>query len=214
MCSILLGGFILGSVIGWCFHRQQDQSSILDESRKDLLPRDSLATYASYNSRRLLGGEKTQSFSEGVVLPRGRRRSSLPEGIGGKDSPRNGSTTQLYHLDDGKEIPPLSSLARVDNLTPRSQQRHSSLSIDTIDRSPQDVEQNDVELPLLLREGSLLSISPNQVEIGQRFAAGGSGQCLHGRFAGVDVVLKELYTQIMDNHSFDDFLNEAGTLNL
>jgi len=93
---------------------------------------------------------------------------------------------------------------------PRSRDaRHSSLSIATIDSSPPSAECGDVRLPLLLREGSLIAINPNQVEIGQRFAAGGSGQCLHGRFAGVDVVLKELYTQIIDNTNFDEFLNEA-----
>jgi len=55
-----------------------------------------------------------------------------------------------------------------------------------------EIEEEEQSLPPLLRQGSSLAINPAQVEIGERFAAGGSGQLLHGRFAGTEVCLKEL----------------------
>jgi len=139
-------------------------------------------------------GRQRQTFTEGstplLYTPNGRRTPS------GRRTP-NGSipgTPRGSKASDEESavspIPPLSSLLQ-----------------DSVER---------LSLPVMLLEGSVFAIDPSQVEIGQRFAAGGSGQCSHGQFAGVDVVLKELYTQIVDNSNLNEFLNEAillGQLN-
>lgn len=164
------------------------------------------------------GREKLMSDHNSGGRERGLSRSSR-ENLSEEDLEHRMRTSRQTFTEGSTEYPTLISAGKrtppIRPSTPRSSKGSDSNLLDKLNLGRGWGGENDGiqvdDLPELLKPGGLLAIEPSDVEIGQRFAAGGSGQCLYGRFADTDVVLKELYTQIVSN-DFHEFLNEATLL--
>jgi len=220
--GVLLGvGLALGLLMGYIIslrHKEGEEGEgLLGLHKAEVSASSRQGSYTTSSEREREDGRRVSETSQ-TKKSESRKSQSFTEGDPRFDSfprferLRNGGGGGGVFGGEDYEEESSGHLSRVESRSalPYGSSPRTS-SYDTYDTVSNESEEGACgqQLPLLLRPGSVLAINPKQVEIGQRFAAGGSGQCLYGRFAGTDVVLKELYAQITDHTSFDEFLNEA-----